>query len=150
MLTDRLNRWRLNENFSTNPNKTEVRDMSNVTLHSQMLVKKKLDGQLRVGIKRATIGELKSIPEVEAGYRRSSLQYDVGKKIRQIRTAAQLTQRELASLAGTTQAVINRIESCQSVSNPTVEILYRLANACGFQPRVEFDQLSNVSKFNGV
>jgi ribosome-binding protein aMBF1 (putative translation factor) len=82
---------------------------------------------------------LRSKGKVAAGYRLSYFQYDVGKKMRQIREAAGLSQRELARMAGTTQALINKIESCHTPSNPTVETLFKLAAACGCRPTLTFD-----------
>jgi transcriptional regulator with XRE-family HTH domain len=56
-----------------------------------------------------------------------------------LRRRAQLTQRELAERAGTTQSAIARIES--GASSPTLATIERLARAAGLQPRVEFDDL---------
>ena len=51
------------------------------------------------------------------------------------RTAASLTQRELARRARTAQSVVARIESGQA--NPTVETLERLVQAAGFGLRID-------------
>lgn len=50
--------------------------------------------------------------------------------VRAVRERAQLTQRELADRAGTTQAVIARIEL--GASNPSTEMLKRLVEAAGY------------------
>ena len=50
--------------------------------------------------------------------------------ISQVRTAAKLTQQELAERAGTVQSVVARMERGQG--NPTVETLERLFAAAGF------------------
>lgn len=54
--------------------------------------------------------------------------------VRAVRERAHLTQRELAERAGTTQAVVGRIES--GASNPSVETLRRLVEAAGYELRV--------------
>ena len=51
--------------------------------------------------------------------------------VRYVRERAALTQRELAERAGTTQAVVSRIESGDT--NPSVETLRRVVEAAGFQ-----------------
>lgn len=55
--------------------------------------------------------------------------------IRFVREAASLTQSELAERAGTTQAVVSRIESGHA--SPSVEMVQRLANAAGYEIRLE-------------
>lgn len=55
--------------------------------------------------------------------------------IRQARTRASLSQRELAARAGTVQSVVARIERGQT--NPTVDTLERLLRATGFDLDVE-------------
>jgi transcriptional regulator with XRE-family HTH domain len=55
--------------------------------------------------------------------------------IRRVREAAALTQRELAERAGTTQAVVSRIESGHA--SPSVEMIQRLAHAAGYELRLE-------------
>ncbi len=55
--------------------------------------------------------------------------------VRRVREAAALTQRELAVRAGTTQAVVSRIESGDA--SPSVEMVRRLANAAGYELRLD-------------
>jgi transcriptional regulator with XRE-family HTH domain len=55
---------------------------------------------------------------------------DIGTLVRGARERASLTQRQLAERAGTTQAVVARIES--GGTNPTVETVERLIDAAGF------------------
>jgi transcriptional regulator with XRE-family HTH domain len=55
--------------------------------------------------------------------------------IREARIRSGLTQRELASRAGTTQSVVARLES--GVGSPRVETVERLLEAAGFRARVE-------------
>jgi transcriptional regulator with XRE-family HTH domain len=55
--------------------------------------------------------------------------------LREARTRAGLTQRELASRAGTSQSAIARIERGRQI--PSVETLQRLLHACDFELRFE-------------
>ncbi len=55
--------------------------------------------------------------------------------LREARLRAALSQRELASRAGTVQSVVARIERGQT--NPTVDTLERLLRATGFDLDVE-------------
>ena len=51
--------------------------------------------------------------------------------LHQTRTAACLTQRELAALVGTKQSSISRIEIGRV--SPTIQTLTSLVNACGYE-----------------
>ncbi len=55
--------------------------------------------------------------------------------LREARTRAALTQRELARRAGTAQSVVARIEGGQT--SPSIETLMRLLTAAGFGLKVE-------------
>jgi transcriptional regulator with XRE-family HTH domain len=55
--------------------------------------------------------------------------------LREARTRAGLTQRELAKRAGTAQSVVARVERGQT--SPTLETLTRLLAATGFNVRME-------------
>ena len=55
--------------------------------------------------------------------------------VRFVREASALSQRELADRAGTTQAVVSRIESGDA--SPSVEMVQRLASAAGYEVRLE-------------
>lgn len=50
--------------------------------------------------------------------------------VRTARIRTGLTQAELAKAAGTTQAVISRIESGMDTRTPSLELLSRIAGAC--------------------
>lgn len=58
--------------------------------------------------------------------------------VRMVRERAQLTQRELAERAHTTQAVVARIESGKS--NPSVEMFNRLLEAAGYEATVNIEE----------
>lgn len=55
--------------------------------------------------------------------------------VREARNRSGLTQRELASRAGTTQSVVARVES--GVGSPRIDTVERLLEAAGFRARVE-------------
>lgn len=58
-----------------------------------------------------------------------SFQVDAARILREARTAAGLSQRELARRAGTAQSVVARIESGHT--SPTTDTLARLLDAAG-------------------
>ncbi|HET7310912.1 MAG TPA: helix-turn-helix transcriptional regulator [Mycobacteriales bacterium] len=58
-----------------------------------------------------------------------------GELVREGRKRADLTQKELADRAGTTQSAIARLESGRST--PSLETVERLLRLCGFQLLVE-------------
>ena len=62
--------------------------------------------------------------------------------VREARTRAGLTQRELAACAGTSQSVVARIEAGQT--HPGSETLRRLLEAAGFELRAELAPLPIV------
>lgn len=55
--------------------------------------------------------------------------------LREVRRRASLSQRDLASLAGTSQSVVARIESGET--SPTVRTLTHLLKAAGMDLRIE-------------
>jgi transcriptional regulator with XRE-family HTH domain len=60
---------------------------------------------------------------------------DIGAFIASLRLAGDLSQRELAQRAGTSQPAIARLE--QGRASPTLATLQRLARAAGFELRLE-------------
>lgn len=61
--------------------------------------------------------------------------FDVARLVREARTMAGLTQRELAQRVGTSQSVVARTERGQTV--PTAETVEKLLAAAGFELWVE-------------
>jgi ribosome-binding protein aMBF1 (putative translation factor) len=72
----------------------------------------------------------------KTSYEGAKAAYEVGKMIRQLREARQLSQRKLAERMGTTQSVIGRLEG--GGSKPTLATLERAAKALGLRLEVRF------------
>lgn len=76
-------------------------------------------------------------PDAKTGYEEAKAAYEVGRMIRELREARQLSQRELAQRMGTTQSVIGRLEA--GGSKPTLVTLERVAQALGLRLEVRFE-----------
>ncbi|MHB8574346.1 MAG: helix-turn-helix transcriptional regulator [Dehalococcoidia bacterium] len=68
-------------------------------------------------------------PEARTSYDRARRAYELGRQVRELRTRADLSQKELALLAGATQAGIARIEAGDVL--PTIDSLDRIGRALG-------------------
>lgn len=79
--------------------------------------------------------QLKS-PEFRKEWEASEVQYQLVKEIIRIRLEKNISQRELAKRANTTQAVISRVES-MSV-NPSIGLVEKIANALGKKLELTF------------
>lgn len=66
----------------------------------------------------------------------SEVEYQLGRKLIEARLNKNISQRELAQKAHTTQAVISRIEGMNC--NPSIGLLKKLAGALGLRLTVEF------------
>jgi ribosome-binding protein aMBF1 (putative translation factor) len=75
-------------------------------------------------------------PATRTGYEQAKAAYEVGRMIRELREARQLSQRELAERMGTTQSVVGRLEA--GGSRPTLVTLERVAQALGLRLEVRF------------
>ena len=67
------------------------------------------------------------------GYGERNAIMQAARMIREMRADAGLTQADLAARAGMAQPDISRLESGLGKQGPSVETLYRLADACGLQ-----------------
>lgn len=74
-------------------------------------------------------------PRREAALQSARLHADIAQMIYDARTTAGLTQARLATLAGTTQSVISRLEDADYEGH-SVSILNRLACALGLEVQV--------------
>jgi transcriptional regulator with XRE-family HTH domain len=65
---------------------------------------------------------------------------NAGTLLREARTRARLTQRDLAARAGTTQSVVARIEA--GSGSPRMETVERLLRAAGFRPVLTLEAIA--------
>ena len=81
--------------------------------------------------------EMMQDPEFRKEWEDSELEAELGHKLIEARLKKDISQRELAKKANTTQAVISRIESMNS--NPSIGLLKRLAEALGVKLKIGFE-----------
>ena len=77
-------------------------------------------------------------PDAHAGYENARLAYELGRRIRELREAQGLSQRQLADRMGTTQSVIARLEA--GGSKPSMTTLERIAAALGTAIDIRFKE----------
>lgn len=75
-------------------------------------------------------------PKFRKAWEESEVEYQLAKKLIDRRLEKEISQRELAKKAKTTQAVVSRIESMNS--NPSISLLKRLASALGLRVDINF------------
>lgn len=75
-------------------------------------------------------------PEFKKAWEASEAQYQAVRQLIKERIAKNFSQRKLARLAHTTQAVVSRVENLSV--NPSINLLERLANALGKKLEVRF------------
>jgi len=73
---------------------------------------------------------LRNNPELRGAYQELVFRDEVAMEVRRLRKSAGLTQQELAEKIGTTQSVISRLEGRKDTRIPTLDLLFRIANAC--------------------
>lgn len=81
--------------------------------------------------------ELLKNPEFKKEWENSEVEYQLGRKLIEARLKRNISQRDLAKRASTTQAVISRIEAMNS--NPSIGLLKRLAQALEVKLRISFE-----------
>lgn len=81
---------------------------------------------------------VKRSPELRARIERAAARAGVAVMVKRARATAGLTQAQLAARAGTTQAVIARIEGGKSFT-PSLDLLDRIARALGGRLSVHFE-----------
>ena len=64
-------------------------------------------------------------------------EFEIAKEVIKLRKDANLTQKELADLAGTSQPAIARIES-GNYKNVSLQFLRKIGNALGVRPEIHF------------
>ena len=81
--------------------------------------------------------QLKTDPEFAKHYAREQIINNSAKMIVDARKTAHLTQSELAEKVGTTQSVISRIESGNSMFIPSLETLVRISAALNMKLQLQ-------------
>lgn len=76
-------------------------------------------------------------PAFRRAWEAGEVEYQLSRQIISERLHRKMTQNQLARKAGTTQAVISRIE--RMTSNVSVELLKRIAQAFGSRLKVSFE-----------
>lgn len=76
-------------------------------------------------------------PEFRKAWKESEVEYQLSRQLIAQRLAKKMTQKQLAQKAKTTQAVISRVENMSS--NPSIELLKRIASAFNTHLRIAFD-----------
>lgn len=80
--------------------------------------------------------ELLKNPEFRKALKETELEYQIARAIIEVRIKRGLTQKKLAEKMHTTQSVISRAESAQSL--PSLTFLKRLAEAINTSVQVQF------------
>lgn len=75
-------------------------------------------------------------PKFKKSWEDSEVEYQLSRKLIEARLKRNISQRELAKKAHTTQAVVSRIEGMNS--NPSIGLLKKLAVALGLKLKIEF------------
>lgn len=75
-------------------------------------------------------------PDFKKEWDKGEATYQVTRELIRARLQSNLSQRDLAKKAGTTQAVISRIENMNT--NPSVDLLQRLAASMGRKLEIKF------------
>ncbi len=70
-------------------------------------------------------------------------EFEIAKEIIRLRKKANLTQRQLAEIVGTSQPAIARLESGE-YKNVTLSFLRRIGKALGVMPQIHFKKLKQV------
>ena len=81
--------------------------------------------------------ELLRNPAFKKEWEDSEVEYQIGRRLIEARLKRNISQRDLAKKANTTQAVISRIEAMNS--NPSIGLLKRLAEALGTKLKIGFE-----------
>lgn len=82
--------------------------------------------------------QIENDAEFSAAYQRELLINAISKMVIELRHSRQITQKELAEKAGTTQPVIARIESGLDHRIPSLDLLERIAIASHARLNIEF------------
>jgi ribosome-binding protein aMBF1 (putative translation factor) len=86
------------------------------------------------------IGKKIKNSDFKSNYDREALINAIAKMVVELRHSTRLTQLQLAKKAGTTQAVIARLESGVDERIPSVDLLARIADASHVKLNISFAQ----------
>ena len=75
-------------------------------------------------------------PEFRKAWEESEAEYQLAKKLIEVRLEKKLSQRDLAQKVHTSQAAISRIEAMRG--NPSLSLLKRIAQALGTSIKISF------------
>lgn len=84
---------------------------------------------------KALKAELLTNPEVRREYEALALEYEIAREVIRARTAAGLTQEQLAERMGTAQSFVAKLESGRAL--PSANTLAKVAKATGTRPHFE-------------
>ena len=90
-------------------------------------------------------GQMRRSPRYRRAFSRTLEQIDRALLVREMREAADLSQKELAERVGTTQSVIARLEDA-SYTSQSLRMLVRIAAACGIGLRLHALKGSSFSR----
>jgi transcriptional regulator with XRE-family HTH domain len=85
-------------------------------------------------------------PEVKREYDRLAEEFEFLDEILKARTAAGLTQADVAVRIGTTQSAVARLESPVGKHSPSIATLQRYASALGFRLQVRLVKEQGLTK----
>jgi transcriptional regulator with XRE-family HTH domain len=92
--------------------------------------------------------DLLADPEVRAAYDEQALEYALARAIIAARTAAGLSQEQLAKRMNTQQSFIARLESGRSL--PSMRTMQKLAEATGTRMELRFRNVSETSTTDDI
>lgn len=76
-------------------------------------------------------------PEFRKAWEKSEAEYQISRALIAARIKRKISQKELASRANTTQAVISRLENM--TANPSVGLLQKIAQALNLKLKLQFE-----------
>lgn len=116
------------------PTMPKSHDISNNKRHSAQMAKKKFVTLAEVG------RELVRVPGMTEAIAHEQASLRAAQFIRETRERRGLTQLQLARKLGVSQARVSEIESGRGRRGPSMDLLERIASACGGHLRLEFEE----------
>lgn len=88
--------------------------------------------------------QIEADADFSIAYQRELLINAISKMVIELRQSQQITQKELAEKAGTTQPVIARLESGSNDRVPSLDLLERIAVASHARLNIEFEIMDSA------